>query len=436
MANENVLLVQPNFVRVDGYFYHIIPTADSLFQKTDDGTNAFSYPLDSDIQNNVESIKYDGKYFWTLENPTGDDVLIKKWLIEEFICRLQRTYTLNGNAAQKFDSVAFGIEHYHRELATAPVSGATLLALDQVATSGTPDVSRLKNGDILRLGPSTHPGSAGETEDVTITSTVSGTHVTLASPITNDYLQNDPCSVATTCWLFNKFQPADPDPINGSGHLYSFNIDNETTILVNSAQGNEYRDVKAATFLFDPIGAPVAPLGPRDFLVYMNQSNLLFVETDPTESTFLQNVKSAAQNNQETDSSIIPVHDLTVEGNTLFRLQLKATFRTGALLETEEWTEFNYQLSTLEALPTSIALSADPAIISADGVSTSAVTATVKDQFDQPVQSRLVTFTEDDTSGAPEGTITGNDTTDSDGKAHATYTAGTEPKLVKVTAVT
>ncbi|RKZ96625.1 MAG: hypothetical protein DRQ40_00505 [Gammaproteobacteria bacterium] len=440
MAFENVKVLQPNIVRIDGYFFHITTEADTLFQKTDNGTNAFSYPLDSDIQNPVESLEYDGKYFWTLENPTGDDVIVKKWLISGFICRLQRTYLLNGNAAQKFDSLAFAVEHYGRELATSYGPGETQIALDQLpttTTSGVADVSRLSNGQILRLGPSTHPNSAGLEEEIVITGTVSGTHVTLASPTTLFYLQEDPVSVATTCWLFNKFQLSDPDPINGSGQLYSFDIDDVSTVLVNRDQGNEFRDVKAATYLFDPNGAPIGPVGPRDFLTYMSQSNLLFVETDTSESTFLDNVKSAAQNNQETNSTIIPVDEITSEGNTLFRLQLKATFRNGGSLTTEDWSEYNYQLSTLEPLPTSISLTASPAIISADGVSTSSITAIVKDQFDLPISSRVVNFSDDDASGSPQGSVSPTAvSTDSDGKAKTTYTAGTEPKLVQVTGST
>jgi hypothetical protein len=437
MAYENVKLEQQNFVRVDGYFYHITAEADALFQKTDDGTNAFSYPLDSDIQNPVVSLEYDGKYFWTLENPTGDDIIIKKWLISEYICRLQRQYYLNGNASQKFESNAFAIEHYDRKLGTSYGPGESQLALNQILASGVPDVTRLTNGNILRLGPSTHPNSAGLEEEIVITGTVSGTHVNLATPTSLYYMQDDPCSVATTCWFFNKFQQSDPDPVNGSGQLYSFDIDDVTTVLINRDQGNEFRNVLAATYLFDQGGAPVGPSGARDFLVYMNQSNLLFVETDPTESTFLDNVKSAAQNNQETDSTIIPVEEITSEGNTLFRLQLKATIRTGGTLDTEEWDEYNYQLSTLEPLPTSISLAAEPAIISADGVSTSLITATVKDQFDQPIDSRTVNFSDDDTSGAPEGAVSpASDSTDSSGKAYTTYTAGTEPKLVSITGET
>ena len=70
-------------------------------------------------------------------------------------------------------------------------------------------------------------------------------------------------------------------------------------------------------------------------------------------------------------------------------------------------------------------------------MSTTDITATVKDQFDAPVSFRAVDFSEDDSSGSPEGVVTfGSVTTDIDGKAVTTYRAGTEPKVVKITAET
>jgi len=196
------------------------------------------------------------------------------------------------------------------------------------------------------------------------------------------------------------------------------------------SEGNEYRDVAAATFLVDPVVD-------ESYLVFMNQTNLLFIDTDPDSSTYLDIIKSATQNNQEDDTTVIPVYEITHEGYTLFRLQRKATFRVGGGINTEDWDEYNYQLSTLQRLPQSISLVAASGIISADGVSTTDITATVKDQFDAPVSSRTVDFSEDDSSGSPEGVVNpGSATTNSDGEAVTTYRAGTEPKVVKITAET
>jgi hypothetical protein len=424
MANENLQLATPNCVRVEGYFYHIPAEADALFKKTDDGTNAFSYPLDTDITNPVESLEHDGYFFWTLENPAGDDIIIRKWEIDDFILKLVRTYNLNGSPTQVYDANAFAVEHFETTFSGAVSSGNDLI-------EPVDKVDRVSVGDHFILGPSTFPGDEGKTEEIVVLEVVSGTHVRFNSNMINSYNPGDPISFATNVWIFNKFQPSDPDPINGSGQLFSFKITDISTTVVPRKAGNEFNGVLAATYLEDTLDS-------RDYLVYMNQTNLLFLETQSTDSNYLLNVKSASQNNQETDTTVIPVHEITHENKTLFRLQQKATFKTGAVENTEDWTpDYNYQLSTLERLPRSISLTADQAIISADGVSTTDITAIVKDQFDEPLSSRTVNFSDNDSSGADPGFVAPTSAvTNANGEAFTTYEAGTEPKVVTITAET
>ena len=153
---------------------------------------------------------------------------------------------------------------------------------------------------------------------------------------------------------------------------------------------------------------------------------------------FLEVVESAAQNNQETSSVVIPILALAHEGNTIFRLQNKGTFRDNTTLTTETWgSVYNYQLATMQRIPTSVSLTATPAVISADGVSTSAIVGVVRTQFDEPVTSRLVSFTDSDTSGAPAGVMVPTSaTTDASGVASVNYRAGTVARTVTITATT
>ncbi len=117
-------------------------------------------------------------------------------------------------------------------------------------------------------------------------------------------------------------------------------------------------------------------------------------------------------------TSIIPIYDLATHASNMYRLQHDATY--------------NYYLSPLDHFITSISLSASPAIIAANGLSTSTITAAVKDQFLQPIAGRRITFAENG-----DGAITGGTqrNTGSDGKASTVYTAGTQAQDVQLTAV-
>jgi len=428
MARENLRITAQNAVRIDGYFFHIDSAAAVLFKKTDDGTNAFSYPLDTPVSNTIISLEYDGQHFWTLENPSGS-IIFRKWLIEEFVLKHQRKYEFTDTGTQTFDSGAFSLEHFHGELANASSSGTSIL---DVGTDGN---LRMDVGDVLYIGPSNAVGFEGLFEEAVVLSLsgIQDEFVILTTNLTTSFVNNDEFSFSTRIWFFNQFRPSDPDTL-GSGQLFSFDHRDLSPTLVAQKPGNEFKDVNASTFLTDLPGTSNA----RDFLIYMKETSLLFIETQDTDPNFTTIVKSATQNNQRPNNSVIDVFELTHENNTLFRFQNEATFLIGTTEELEDWgSEYNYQLSTLERLPSSISLTAVPAIISADGVSTSTITAIVKDQFDQPMSGRTVTFSEDDATGSPDGDV--NPTaaiTNALGVAITTYTAGTQSNLVTITATT
>lgn len=428
---QNLRLTSPTFCRDSGYFFTISNTTDTLVRRTDDGTNSFSWPLNSDLVNTVKCIQTDTVHFYTLENLTSANsgngqLLFKKWKVEDFILQLERTYTLNGIASQKYDSNAFAVETYITSFSGTTNSGS----LSGTLTS----IDRVEAGDILQLGPSTFTGDEGESEEVTVNSVGPGNNVSFTSPTTKSYNIGDKVSFAKRIWFFNKFRPSDSDPTNGSGQLYSFDINPLVTTVVARKAGNEFRTVLAADFIKDNFYTG----GARSFLTYANQTNLLFIEVEVGHPDFLDVVESAAQNNQETNSTVIPILALAHEGNTIFRLQSKGTFRDNTTLTTEDWgSVYNYQLATMQRIPTSISLTATPAVIAADGVTTATILAVVRNQFDEPVTSRLVNFTDSDTSGAPAGImIPTSATTNSSGVASVAYRSGTQARTVTITATT
>ncbi|GAG48937.1 unnamed protein product, partial [marine sediment metagenome] len=138
---------------------------------------------------------------------------------------------------------------------------------------------------------------------------------------------------------------------------------------------------------------------------------------------------SAVMDNIKSDEATVrEIYDLAMDDQNVYRLQKGATYYG----DDNEWTYYSYQLSSLDSFVTSISLAAYPAIIAANEISTSEIAAIVKDQFLQPITSRFVTFTEDDSKGS----ITDSPVnTDSNGKAQTTYVSGNEAREVKITAV-
>jgi len=132
---------------------------------------------------------------------------------------------------------------------------------------------------------------------------------------------------------------------------------------------------------------------------------------------------------KELNATVIPIYDVTIWGDNVYRLQLKATYY--GTTYTFAGSAYSYQLSTLNPFITSISLSADPAILPADLVSTSQITAIVKDQFLNPIASKLVYFTDDDANGYIMGSPA---STNANGVATVSYKAGSTANEVRITA--
>ena len=152
-----------------------------------------------------------------------------------------------------------------------------------------------------------------------------------------------------------------------------------------------------------------------DNLTY-DSGQIAYVST----ATELPYYGSMVMDNVESDEyTIDPLLDMAVDRNNMYRLH-------------DGGSTYSYNLSPLESFVTSISLSASPAIIAANGISTTDIKALVKDQFLQPIVGRRVTFSENG-----DGSIIGGTqiNTDSDGMAQTTYQAGTSAQDVRVTAV-
>lgn len=421
MASENVKLRKRNVTVSEGYFYMIDEDQDSLLQKTDDGNTAFSYPLDTLISNQTESLEFDGVYFWSLEDSGTNDVAIRKWKIDNYVCKQQKKYNFTESGSHKYESQAFSIEHYHTTLTTS-VSGGTVsgtLYLDKYSDSPAMSYTTLSGGDYNYNGVTLHlgPNTNGEEEDVEVLTTFSG-GVTLTSGTVYDYASSDPVNFYTHIWMFNDFNGTS----SSTGALYKF--DAYTGNYIRKYSGGAYKSVKSATFYtIDSF----AEFGAVDSLCYIKGTNTLFVDINETVLGSLRYYGSMVMENIKSDeATVITVYDMAMDANNMYRLQLIPD-GTGTT-----WTYYSYLLSPLESFVTSISLSASPAIIAANGLSTSDILAVVKDQFFEPIVGRNVTFSENGSGSLTGGTLK---TTDSNGRAETIYKSGTTAQEVKVTAV-
>jgi hypothetical protein len=476
MSYENLKLRKRNFTVDSGYFYSFDEDQDSLLTKTDDGNTAFSYPFDTLMTEEVLSTEYDGIYFWSLEKSdavvwalsisysitnvvqqsssvyeciqnhisntdnkpsTGAswrsywvllasststvDITIKRWKIENYICKLQTSFPMIGTLSGTidphiYDSEAFSIEHYHTTLSNTTYSGSSTLYLGKYSDHFSMDFTTT-SGDplVLHLGPN----SDGKEEDIQVETTISG-GVTLVSGTSTlyDYAENDSVNYYTNLWVFNNYNGID----SSTGALYK--IDGYTGDVISKYPGGAYKDVSAATFY--NVNS-FTEYGDIDTLAYVKGTNTLFIDISQSSLPYYG---SMVMNNVEDDeATLIKVYDIAMDDQNVYRLQIKATYYG----DTEDWSSlYSYQLSSLDSFVTSISLAAHPAIIAANEVSTSDIIAIVMDQFLQPITSRSVSFSDDDSVGSITTTPVN---TNSEGKAQTSYESGNQAREVKITAV-
>jgi len=430
MATENIKLIkttyqQANFTVDQGYFYTIDNQQDNLLQKTDDGNTSFSYPLDTLLADTsadaVRSVEFDGVYFWSLQNATN--LTIRRWQIDNYVCKLQETFEYADGVSHTYDSTAFSVEHYHTELSVAASSGAGVVYFDSYWDDSSLMNFTTTSGDrlTLHLGPN----SNGEEEDVYVMTTVSGgatvsgtSGLTISGTLQYSYAEDDPVNFYTYLWVFNNYNGTD----SATGALYKF--DAYTGDYVTKYAGGAYSSVSAATFYnVDSF----ADYGAVDTLAYVKGTNTLFVNVGSAGASLPYYGSMVMENIQSNEATVIPVYDICMDNQNVYRLQETADGGSST------WSYYSYLLSSLDSFVTSISLAAYPAIIAANTIATTDIVAIVKDQFLQPVTSRLVSFSDDDTPGAITGGTPIN--TDADGRAATIYTSGNTAREVKITAV-
>ena len=392
MANIN--LDHPNYAYVDNYFFTMDNSVQMLLKVTFDGSMAFCYTLDVPLSYEVQALSYDGLNFWSLEYG-GNKVIIRRWRIINLVCEQRDKFEFVSTVSETLNSQALAIEAYETSFSGDEPSGQTVLSIA--------DGSHMSSGDKLYLGPNVY----GDTEYVTVDS-ATATSVTLTTATVHGYQGGDKIRFYKYGYFFNNADGTD----TSTGSLYKFDL--YTGSVIRKEAGTQYKDVRAAdiAFIADRSGNPVLDydddgfLDTFDALVFVKNS-LLFIVDLYTSSFRVVSTMLLDIGVNET------VYDLTTQGSVLYLLK----------------SGYDYQVAQFDRMVMSVSLSAYPAIIPANGVSTSLITATVLDQYNNPIQGKLVKFT------ASTGSLSApNDMTDANGVANVTFTSSTTVGTSTITA--
>lgn len=404
MPEQNLKFRKPHMTNVDGYFFMFDDDTDMLLAKTDDGSTAFSYPFDTLMSSTVLSAEHDGANFWSMENGSTNSMIIRRWRIENYTCRLKQTINLS-NPSHVFDSEAFTVEHYHCSLS---------------GTYSPGDNSIYIQGDMpgdLASGMSVSIKSSTSFETINVQHVIDN-NIILSSPITGNYAHGDDLVFYNYIWMFNDADGTD----TSKGALYKINAYSGS--VIQKTESGAYRAVKACTF--SEVDHFIEH-GTVNSLMFVKASNLLFINTNTSPFSYYGSM--AMDTIEDNEVNIIPVYDISVKDKNLYRLQLKATY----FGSTKTWSQYSYQPATFNSMVASISLTASPNVIAANAVSTSDIVARVKDQFGQPIVARLVYFEDDDVDGEMSSGA-GGVNTDSNGEATSTYISGLSARLVKIIA--
>lgn len=472
MVRENVRFQEQNFATDGTYFYSILDSSQALQQKVDDGTVAFTYPLDTSVGGDILELQWDGVYFWSLEDNGATGFIIRKWAIEAFICKQKDIFEFDSGPTHTYSSTGFAVEHYRLTVGVNSNAGVYTLGYTDIHIS---DTSILEPGDVVtfvrrRTSAANRSGTVF-VEQKTVQSVISSTQVKFTSamsgdphgdgkgfrgpdvdidvgPLDPDVDPPTPDEVFVTkyLWVANENAPS----VVGTPALYKIRASNGGNVIQFS--GTQYDSVGAMAFytkydqgvgLDDAETTPYNTTintdseagGDQTYLLIARGSTLLFfnVSTNVVD-------RSLVMNNIKVDTiNTWPVYDMDVAGTEpniiLYRLQLGTTYLNDSLVLTDEsWSEYNYEKQLLRRVVNSIAVSANPSIIPADGTTQSEITATLRDQYNDVVSGKTVNWSDDSGGVGGQGVQATQSESDNFGRARVDYKSGTTEQDVKITA--
>lgn len=397
MAQENIRFPRSHMSIKDGYFYYFDERNGTLVRKTCDGTLAFIWPIEGSLgTNQVKSVEYDGNFFWTLQQGTEEtDSVIKKWVVDNYVCKLSDTITLSHTVDDNFSCDSFSLEYYTTTLAAeVPIKSSQLTIKNYY--------DKITSGTVLTLGPNNY----GVYEDVTVTGTLGSSDTFGLDFYTfNEFPADAPINFAKSIWLINDYYHTQE-----TGALYEFSL--VSNRVINVIQDDDFDYVTASCFYNN---------GENQYILYVFGNSIRFyniLNKSNEKSMFIDNLKSD-------QATTVTIYEIKVADDTIYRLQGEASYYGTDY----DWDSYNYQVSTFRPFVDSMSMDVSPKILPSNGLSLAEITISVRDQYNDPLQFKPVLVEDDD----PNGYITTTEVyTNLYGVATTYYRAGLVPAVVTI----
>lgn len=407
MAFENIQIQNGNFTldRSGSSFFTLANSSQTLIEKNSSGSVIFNYTLSNAIIE-VQSLQYDGYYFWSLEKQGTAGFRVRKWRKTAATLQLVNQYSYATDVINKYNVNSLAVESYGDSLSNVTVAGTT--------TFGVSDGSVVRVGDRILIGPSTAVGFEGNVFETNVIGKPTATTLTVSPAVGSNFSPLDPISFTRSFFAFS-----DTAPGGLSGALYKFRHTDGFPLALNVS--NMFNLVRGSTFY-------------QGKLLFVRGGEIIWLNPDS------QNIfkSQAIDNINQSRSEYHTTYDLSSFSNTIYRLEQQHVFynQSFGTYSTENWSP-SYNFNTSSVIPEVyfVAVKAEPPILhkQASGIPTSEnkskITVTVLDQFRTPVFNRIVDLT---STGGPLSSI--QETTDENGQVTVEYTANSSVGEVTITA--
>lgn len=419
MAYENIRLDEPAFCAAGDYFFSMKPApTNMLIMKTSNGDPVMTYPFSNEltvVENAFLSIQYDGVDIWTMEKKTvggnnEKERIVRRWRLENFTCVMKDSWRVRGQSGEDMNGGAFVIENYQNYIKEA--CGPGTANLDRIKLAH-PHAAFFHVTDQFHIASATQ----GYSQDLPVATAPVADTVMVSAPFSHVFYPGDPVSLRRDLYFFNNQSPALGA---ASAAVYQFSVPHMDAVdptVVNELtyrgchDSGIYEGTAASTFLTTSGNIGINNGNYTGIIAYIRGMQMLMKQPNMpgggilypgnysgTNQEFKSNIASmlidtAIKNDRVTLHTIYDlgcsVSDTDCVSVNIYRLQRDYTY--GAV--EGSWSTYNYVVSVMKPMVTSIALTADPALVVANGVDRSFIVATVRDQYGAPLNYKRVIFT-------------------------------------------